>query len=382
MPLAKLLETRRVVLCVGSGGVGKTTTTAALGLAAAMAGKRVLCLTIDPAHRLAQSLGLSEMKAQAQEVEPARFEAAGLRVPGSLTVMMLDTKQTFDELVVKYASSPEARDRILGNKLYKYVSTSLAGTQEYMAMEKLYAMKRDPSYDVILLDTPPTANALDFLDAPERLVGALDSAVMRWFLAAFESSGKLSLNLLAKSTALVLRAIGKLTGGGFLEDTAQFVTELNDLFGGFKNRAREVAAGLRGDDVAYVLVTSPEPMSIREVLYFGERLREQKMPRDAFVVNRVHPRRAPTEDRGLVEELLRERGIALDDDGPERVIRAALDEARQGELDAAHLAVLDRAIAEAREKPLRVDVPAYAKDVHDLAALAEVARVLAAPAAV
>lgn len=249
-------------------------------------------------------------------------------------------------------------------------------------MEKLYAMKRDPSYDVILLDTPPTANALDFLDAPERLVGALDSAVMRWFLAAFESSGKLSLNLLAKSTALVLRAIGKLTGGGFLEDTAQFVTELNDLFGGFKNRAREVAAGLRGDDVAYVLVTSPEPMSIREVLYFGERLREQKMPRDAFVVNRVHPRRAPTEDRGLVEELLRERGIALDDDGPERVIRAALDEARQGELDAAHLAVLDRAIAEAREKPLRVDVPAYAKDVHDLAALAEVARVLAAPAAV
>jgi len=381
VPLSKLIQSRRVILVVGCGGVGKTTTTAALGLAAAMAGKRVLCLTIDPAKRLAQSLGLPEMTGEAKEVEPARFEAAGFRVPGSLTVMMLDTKRTFDELVIKYASSPEARDRIFANKLYQYLSTSLAGTQEYMAMEKLHAIKDDPNYDLILLDTPPTANALDFLDAPERMVDILDSAVMRWIVSAVQSSGKLSLNLLTKSTAIVLKGIGRLTGGGFLQDLAQFLGELNDLFGGFKERAREVSAGLRAPDVAYVLVTSPEPMSIQEVLYFSDRLREQNMPRDAFVVNRVHPTSAPTKDVTVVERALARLGIALEPGGAERVVRAALDEASRGELDAKELEVLDQALADSSDRPIRVDVPAFAKDVHDIEALAKVAGILVERAA-
>ena len=166
--LQPLLEKHRVLLCVGSGGVGKTTITAALGLAAALRGKRVLCLTIDPARRLANSLGLDRMTSEATRVEPRHFENHGLSVTGSLTVMMLDTKRTFDELVVRHASSPEARDRILQNKLYQYVSTNLAGTQEYMAMEKLMSVKADADFDLIILDTPPTSNALDFLDAPER----------------------------------------------------------------------------------------------------------------------------------------------------------------------------------------------------------------------
>ncbi|MFO0661127.1 MAG: ArsA-related P-loop ATPase [Polyangiaceae bacterium] len=212
MSLGPLLESRQVILCVGCGGVGKTTTTAALGLAAALRGKRVLCLTIDPARRLANSLGLSSVSGDAQTVEPQRFVDAGLDVPGSLTVMMLDTKRTFDELVVRYASSEAARDRILHNKLYQYISTSLAGTHEYMAMEKLHAIRKDGGYDLILLDTPPTANALDFLDAPERLVDALDSAAMRWFMQAFEESGKLSFNLLAKSAAVILKGIARITG--------------------------------------------------------------------------------------------------------------------------------------------------------------------------
>lgn len=376
MTLGPLLESRRVILCVGCGGVGKTTTTAALGLAAAMRGKRVLCLTIDPAKRLANSLGLSSVTTEAQRVSPELFRAAGLDVPGQLTVMMLDTKHTFDELVKRYASSPAARDRILENRLYKYVSTSLAGTHEYMAMEKLHAVKADGAYDLVLLDTPPTANALDFLDAPERLVEALDSAAMRWFIEVFQGSGKVSFNLVAKSAALVLKGIAKLTGGGFLEQMAQFITELNDLFGGFKTRAGEVAKTLRADDVAYVLVTTPSPMSIQEVLFFADRLREQGMPRDAFVVNRVQkaPPVAPTREQTV--EALKKSQIALDEDGADRLLGALEDERRQSAVDAKNLRALDRAVASSPPKPLRVDVPALPYDVHDLKTLAEVASVL------
>jgi len=189
MSLSSLVESRRVLVTVGAGGVGKTTTAAALGVAAARRGKRVLCLTIDPAKRLAESLGIAEMTSEAVTVDKARFEAVGVSVSGSLTAMMLDTKRTFDELVLKYSSSKEKAEKLLGNKLYQYVSTSLAGTQEYMAMEKLVAVKDDPRYDIVILDTPPTANALDFLDAPERLIEALDSATMKWFVEAFQSSG-------------------------------------------------------------------------------------------------------------------------------------------------------------------------------------------------
>lgn len=234
-PLLDLIETRRVIVTVGAGGVGKTTTAAALGVAAARRGKRVLCLTIDPAKRLAESLGIGEMRSEAVAVDPARFEAAGVPLKGSLTAMMLDTKRTFDELVTKYSSSPEKAEQLLSNKLYQYVSTSLAGTQEYMAMEKLVAVKDDPSYDLVLLDTPPTANALDFLDAPQRLMEALDSAAMKWFVQAFQQGGRLGFNLLAKSAATILRTMGRITGGGFLEAMAEFIAELNDLFGGSRN---------------------------------------------------------------------------------------------------------------------------------------------------
>ncbi len=386
MSLAPLLETRRVVLCAGCGGVGKTTTTASLGLAAAMRGKRVLCLTIDPARRLAQSLGIEAMTTEAQRIAPTVFERAGLHVPGSLTVMMLDTKSTFDSLIRSLAPTAEERDRILGNVLYRYISTSLAGTQEYMAMEKLYAVKGDPAYDLILLDTPPTTNALDFLDAPERLVGAIDSPAMRWFVQAFEKSGSFSLRLLARGASLVLRGIGKLTGSGFLEQVAEFVKEMNALFGGWKRRADEVASALRGPDVAYVLVTSPDPLSVREVLAFAERLRQQGMPRDAFVVNRVHPTYAdashPLASETAVSDALSEhaashaRPLSPADTASfgARVHHALLDEARLGQRDRGHLSALSGDLAKGA---LRAEVPAFAHDVHDVAALAQIAELLA-----
>ncbi|MCA9640379.1 MAG: ArsA family ATPase [Polyangiaceae bacterium] len=377
--LDALIDERRVVLCVGCGGVGKTTVAAALALAGARRGKRVLCLTIDPARRLANSLGLDRMTGEAQRVEPALFQRAGLDVQGSLTVMMLDTKRTFDELVTRHASSTAARDKILENRLYQYVSTSLAGTQEYMAMEKLLSVKQDSHYDLIVLDTPPTSNALDFLDAPERITEAIDSAAMRWFIQAFESSGKFSLNLVAKSVALVLRGIGKLTGGGFLEQMAEFITELNDLFGGFKSRAAEVAKAFRSTEFAYVLVTSPAPMAIREVLFFAERLHDQGMARDAFVVNRVHraPRSVATE--GEVEAALAQHGIRLGQDAPARLVRAVSEEQSLAELDRSHLSRLDGALANNPDgsPPTRVNIPALPSDVHDISTLAGISRLLA-----
>jgi anion-transporting ArsA/GET3 family ATPase len=376
--LTSLLTSRRVILCVGCGGVGKTTTTAALGLAAARRGKRVLCLTIDPARRLAQSLGLAEMKTEAQRVDPARLAEAGIELRGSMTVMMLDTKSTFDALIDSLAPSKEQRDRILDNVLYRYISTSLAGTQEYMAMEKLYSMRSSPDYDLIILDTPPTANALDFLDAPERLVGAIDSAATRWFIEAVQGSGKFSLNLLARSAAAVLRGISKMTGGGFMEQIAAFVTEINSLFGGWKKRADEVAAALRGPDVAYVLVTTPDPLSVREVRFFAERLKEQGMRRDAFVVNRVHPVFGAPPTAAAVATLLAKHHLSLGDRAPERLLRAADDESRLGRQDHLHLMGLEGALEdEAAGGSLVVHIPAFPYDIHDLPRLARIAEVLA-----
>jgi anion-transporting ArsA/GET3 family ATPase len=378
--LTPILDARRVILCVGCGGVGKTTVSAALSLAAAMRGKRVLCLTIDPAKRLANSLGLAQLKQTAQKIEPALFEPLGVAVPGSLTVMMLDTKSTFDELVARHASSAAARDRILNNRLYGYLSTGLAGTQSYMAMEKLLSVKEDPNYDLIVLDTPPTSNALDFLDAPNRLINALDSRAMRWFMQAFERSGRLSLNVLAKSVAVVMRAISRITGGGFLEQMSELIIDLNDLFGGFRERATRVAEAFRGPEFGYVLVTTPEPVAIQEVIFFADRLEQQGMRQDAFVVNRVHhaPRVSPSIEQ--IQASTDRLNLALGPAGPDRLQRALADEARRAELDDAHLAslapFLSRRHSGRQLAPARVDIPALAQDVHDVRTLGIIARYL------
>jgi anion-transporting ArsA/GET3 family ATPase len=375
-PLSSLLTSRRVLITVGAGSVGKTTTAAALAVAAARRGKRVLCLTIDPARRLAESLGLKMIGTEETVVDKEHFARAGAELTGALTVMMLDTKTTFDELVRKYSSTKQRADKLLANKLYQYVSTSLAGTQEYMAVEKLVAVKDDPRYDLIVLDTPPTSNALDFLDAPERLMDALDSATMKWFVQAFETSGKLSINLLAKSAAVVLKGIGKITGGGFLEAMAELISELNDLFGGFKERATRVQKALRSPDVAFVLVTSPAPMSIREVLYFADRLEESSMRAGALVVNRVH--RAPSGEKGCSAEeaaaAIETTGLKLDDDAPGRVAQAHADAFKLAGLDALHMRILEK--QHPNVPVVRIDE--RPSDVHDVRMLVGLGDVLIA----
>jgi anion-transporting ArsA/GET3 family ATPase len=378
MSLADVLQSHRVIVCVGSGGVGKTTTAAALAVHAARSGRRVLCLTIDPARRLANSLGLSEMRTEEQEVSPALFAKHGLEFAGQgrLWAMMLDTKRTFDDLVTRYASSPEAAERILSNRLYQYISTSLAGTQEYMAMEKLHSVRNDPRWDLIILDTPPTANALDFLDAPERLVNAIDSQAMRWFVQAFQGAGKLSLGIVGRGAAMLIRGLARFTGIGFLEQVAEFVTGINDLFGGFRDRAAEVAADLRGPEVAFVIVTSPTPMNVEEAVFFDARLREAGMRIDGFVVNTVHPLlpEPDASDEALLQAASEVLPPSMDAKETLAKMRRALDDERV-------LAIAQRAEAEklreqAGDVERFVQVPAFDEDVHDLTALARVAEYL------
>lgn len=369
--LLSLIESRRVLVCAGAGGVGKTTVAAALALGAARRGKRVLCLTIDPAKRLADSLGLGGMRGEAQAIGRAELERLGIPPEGALTVSMLDTKRTFDDIVARHAPSEVVRDRILGNRFYQYVSTQLAGTQSYMAMEKVLAVLGDQNFELIVLDTPPTSDALDFLDAPERLIEALDSPAMRWLVDAFEPKKRLGLGALARGIAVVLRGVGKLTGRGFLEHMAEFVTELNDLFGGFKERAREVAAAFRGSDFAYVLVSTPVPAALEEAALFLERLAASGLRGDALVLNRVHPRadHAATLDEARVAAL----GAGLSPALAPALVAALADETAQGAVDRAALKEYAARFAgrENTDARLRLELPLLAGDPSDLTELRE-----------
>jgi anion-transporting ArsA/GET3 family ATPase len=367
--LSELLATRRVVITVGCGGVGKTTVAASLALSAARAGKRVLCLTIDPAKRLATSLGLREMRSEAQVVAPEIWGATG--TSGTLTAMMLDVRGTFDELVTRYASSPATRDRILNNRIYREMASSLAGTPEYMAMEKLYALKDDKNYDLIVLDTPPTSNALDFLDAPEKMIGAMDSPAVRAFVSAFEKTGKMSFNLVSKAMEMVLSGLGTFTGMDFLSQVAEILSDLQGLFGGFKERAGRVRDALHGKDVAFVLVTSPDPMAIGEAMFFLERLQSGGMNAEGLVLNRVRMAddiAAPSIER--VATLLREAGIASPDDLAGAFTRAWRDASAWARRD--HVEVT-RARSAMASIPRQVIVPAFEEDVLDIVALGRVA---------
>ncbi len=357
----------RIVVCCGSGGVGKTTSSAAIALRAAERGRKAVVLTIDPARRLAQSMGIEALDNVPRPVP-------GVGGSGSLDAMMLDMKRTFDE-VVESQASPEKAQQILDNPFYVAVSSSFAGTQEYMAMEKLGQLDQDARasgrWDLIVVDTPPSRSALDFLDAPERLSSFLDGRFMRLLLAPARGPAR----LMSAGFGLVTKAITNIIGGQVLSDMQAFVAAFDTLFGGFRQRAQRTFELLQADGTAFLVVAAPEPDAMREAAYFVERLSADDMPLAGLVVNRANPK--PAGDLSAATAMA----------AYER-LRDAADE--QSRLAAGLLRLhAERTLLVERETRLRerfatghpdvatLVVPALSTDIHDLDGLRRIGDLMA-----
>jgi anion-transporting ArsA/GET3 family ATPase len=363
--LAGALAGRRILVVCGSGGVGKTTTAAAVAVHAARAGRRVLVCTIDPSRRLATSLNLTQLSQRPRAIDLRRLApppAAG----GSLHAMVLDVKSTFDDLVGRHTADAAARERILQNRFYRHVSAALAGSHEYMAMEKLLDLADDERFDLVVLDTPPTRHALDFLEAPDRLLDFLDTSTLRWFLRPYFVAGRLTVRVATRTGAAALKVADRFLGLQFLQDLSEFFLAFEGMYEGFKERAQRVHALLRDPSAGFLLVSGPQPLALEEALYFHRRLAEKAMPFVAFVVNRVHtdPLRA---GRG------RHRAPARV--APDLAARLAATLREQQVLASVERRAIARLEVDAREKALLV--PELEQDVHDLRGLAEVAALLA-----
>ncbi|MEU1493719.1 ArsA-related P-loop ATPase [Streptomyces sp. NPDC005776] len=279
-----LLDDRdiRIVVCCGSGGVGKTTTAAALGVRAAEHGRKVVVLTIDPARRLAQSMGIDSL-----DNIPRRVKGIETRGAGELHAMMLDMKRTFDEIVEAHADGERAR-AILENPFYQSLSAGFAGTQEYMAMEKLGQLRARDEWDLIVVDTPPSRSALDFLDAPKRLGSFLDGKFIKLLMAPAKMGGRAGMKFLNVGMSMMTGTLGKLLGGQFLRDVQTFVAAMDTMFGGFRTRADATYKLLQAPGTAFLVVATPERDALREAAYFVERLAAEDMPLAGLVLNRVH----------------------------------------------------------------------------------------------
>jgi anion-transporting ArsA/GET3 family ATPase len=285
------LSSKQVVVCVGTGGVGKTTIAAAIGLEAARRGARALVLTIDPARRLADALGVAELDNEPRELPAAMREELGIggasAEPGQLFAMMLDMKRTFDDLVMRFADSAETRARILANPIYHHVSDALAGSAEYAAMEKVYEMVEADRFDLIVLDTPPSQHALDFLDAPRRLLEFLDSRLVKLLVHPAFSAGRFGIRLFQGTTQRVLKLVERVSGIAFLEDISEFLLAFEGMSDGFKQRAHRVQSMLMGDMTSFVLVAAPSPEAARGAERFLERLERSEVPLAGVIVNRT-----------------------------------------------------------------------------------------------
>lgn len=283
-----LVRSRRILVCVGTGGVGKTTLAASFALEGARAGRRTAVLTIDPARRLADALGIGALDNEPTEVPRDRLTALGVPPEGRLFALMLDMKRTFDDLVTRFADSEESRRRILDNRIYQHVSDALAGSAEYSAMEKVFELSEREDLDLIVVDTPPSQHALDFLDAPRRLVEFLDSRLVQLLLHPAFAAGRFGFRLFQKGTERVLHVIERVSGVAFLEDISEFLMAFEGMSTGFRERAHQVQARLTGPDAAFVLAASPAAESTRHALGLLDRLDAAGVPLAGVIVNRVH----------------------------------------------------------------------------------------------
>jgi anion-transporting ArsA/GET3 family ATPase len=354
--LASRLAGKRVVICAGAGGVGKTTVSATVALGLAARGQRVAVVTIDPARRLAESLGLDALGNQPAPVDPVQFASAGLELRGELAAMMLDAKRTFDELIDRLAPNARTRDQILANPIYAQLSTTVAGSQEYTAMAKLFELVRESDYDVIVLDTPPSRSAIDFLHAPERLIEFLEGGALAAFLRPTGSA--------ARAAGLVSAALRRITGVGLLEDLTTFFVLLAGLLEGFRTRAADVRQLLTDPTTGFLIVTSPERVGLEEALFFARELERAGMSRNGVIVNRMRP--FDRDERGPEATAARLEGV-LGAPLAARVARAHAEVQLLARGDQAALERLRRALNE--QEPFCLgDREA---DVHDVDALVD-----------
>ncbi len=362
----EILAGKGICICAGSGGVGKTTTAAAIATGMAARGAKVCVLTIDPAKRLADSLGLEQLGNEAHRVDPALFERHGIEVEGELWAMMLDAKATFDELVRRHAPDPESRDRVLSNRIYQQISNALAGSQEYMAMEKLFELHSEDRFDLLVLDTPPTRNALDFLDAPRRLTQFIEGRSLQVFIRPSGFAARVA----GRGASVGLSILKRVLGFDLLADLSEFFTAFSGMVDGFQERAKRVNELLEDPSTSFVVVCGPQGEPISEAVYFHRKLVEARLPFGGVIVNKIHQGFAgPGADgQSLEAELAGLLGEGL----AERVARNFADHQALAERDAGNIAHL---AAELRTSTV-IRVPYLDEDVHDLAGLARINRYL------
>jgi len=376
--LRQLLDSHRVVVCVGSGGVGKTTTAAALALHGASYGRRAMVLTIDPARRLAQSLGLDTLSSAGERIDPQLARAAGIELRGMLSAGMLDQKSAWDDFIARHAPSEDACRAILENEFYQHLSRSFAGSTEYMAIEELCRIDESGEYDLIVLDTPPTGHALDFLEAPARLEDFLDRSVVGWLVKPYVTVGWSAWKTASRSVRFLFQRIEEAAGIQALRQISQFFVAMERLFDGIAERSRKVRGLLGSDATAFVLVAGPEEQVLGECEYLTTKMRDLGMPLKGVVMNRVHtvpggPDAPPVEAVEALLENLRGRGIDAE-------VISWLSRTYADSLTTARAEDVRRESFEAGlgADVAMVAVPELDHDVHDLASLAEVAGKLCA----
>jgi anion-transporting ArsA/GET3 family ATPase len=360
--LIKRLKGKRVCICLGSGGVGKTTTSAALALGLAARGQKVAVVTIDPAARLASALGLERLSGEPRLIEPSLLAEQGVQCKGELWAMMLDSKGTFDEIVARLAPDEREREQILANPIYRELSSAVAGSQELSAMAKLYELRHERDFDVIVLDTPPSRNAVDFLETPTRLLGFLEGRALKVFL----SPSGLAARVFGRSTGIVFAIFARVTGVDMLSDLSTFFRSLSGILDGFGERTRGVAKLLRERTTTFFIVTSPEHEPAREAQFLAERLAARNMSRGAVIVNRVHFDGLGESSAEQVQALL---APDLGDRLASRVAGNLADFDVLVQRDRDTVARLSRELAE--QQPILV--PHLDEDVRDIAGLARLA---------
>jgi anion-transporting ArsA/GET3 family ATPase len=370
MTLEEIVRTHRVVVSAGSGGVGKTTVAASIGVWGALQGRRTAVLTIDPARRLATSLGLETLGHDAREIAREVFTAQGLSPTAPLSAMMLDQKGAWDALVERYAPA-DARERILANPFYQHLSQTFAGSQEYMAIEQLCLLVDGGAYDLVVVDTPPTRHALDFLEAPKRIDDFLDKSIVKWFVRPYFSAGFSAFRAVNRTAGFLLHRLEQATGVSALAEISDFFTNMSGLFENFHERIERAYDVLRGTETAFVVVSSPEEQVLGDAEYLAAKMAELRMPLKGVVMNRVHAE-LRRDKRGTID---------LDDfDAVSRIIAAAVGPAETPALvenfaDYQTLARgeqlrIEQFRAGLPKRVPMVTVPNFSRDVHDLATLA------------